>query len=99
MKENNGRSDSLRKKMEGMEIMPMDTPLTPEQKYNSDKQCSHDQLLLFLWNMNGAFSTSHSIKRALPAMSLNSAPGAGDRIKVAVIPKSATLSHDTSTEV
>jgi hypothetical protein len=49
--------------------------------------------------MNGAFSTSHSIKRALPAMSLNSAPGAGDRIKVAVIPKSASLSDDTSTKV
>lgn len=44
-----------------------------------------DQWVLFLWNMNGAFSTSHSIKRALPAMSLNSAPGAGDHIKVAVI--------------
>src|SRR5258707_15657298 len=31
----------------------------------------------------GAFSTSHSIKRALPAISLNSAPGSLDRINVA----------------
>jgi hypothetical protein len=31
----------------------------------------------------GAFSTSHSMVRALPAMSLNSAPGFRERIKVA----------------
>ena len=74
--------------MQGIETM------STKQRYNTDKRCSDDQLVLFLWNMNGAFSTNHSIKRALPAMSLNSAPGAGDHIKVAVISKSATHSID-----
>lgn len=76
-------------------IMLMNTCPTDhnaEQKYDSDKQCSQNQW--FLWNTNGAFSTSHSIRRALPAMSLNSAPGAGERIKVAAIPKSASLSDE-----
>lgn len=31
----------------------------------------------------GAFSTSHSMQSALPAMSLNSAPGSRERISVA----------------
>ena len=31
-----------------------------------------------------AFSMSHSMQRALPAMSLNSAPGSGERISVAM---------------
>lgn len=59
-------------------------------------ECSEDQLVLFLWNMNGAFSTSHSTNSAFPAMSLNSAPGAGDRINVAVMFKLAILYHDRS---
>ncbi len=34
-------------------------------------------------NIVGAFSTSHSMVSALPAMSLNSAPGLRERIRVA----------------
>ena len=36
------------------------------------------------WNTTGAFSTSHSMKRAFPAISLNSAPGSRDLINVAI---------------
>ena len=36
------------------------------------------------WNTAGAFPTNHSIKRAFPAISLNSAPGSRDLINVAI---------------
>jgi hypothetical protein len=35
--------------------------------------------------MRGAFSMNHSTERALPAMSLNSAPGSRERISVAEV--------------
>jgi hypothetical protein len=40
-------------------------------------------------NTAGALSTSHSTDTALPAISLNSAPGSGDRMRVAMVDTSA----------
>ena len=61
-----------------------------EGQIRNNESWRHDNLDIYhcvgscVLNSCCAFSTSHSTQRALPAMSLNSAPGSGERMSVAM---------------